>query len=197
MRLLLISDEESPYLWDCYRPENLAGVELILSAGDLKTAYLEFLCTMLPVPLVYVPGNHDARFINAPPGGCTCADGALVTACGLRIAGLGGCMGTDPSQPYQYTEEAMAKRLAKLDKAARRAGGADIFLTHAPALGRGDGCDPFHKGFECFHGFIARHRPRLHVYGHQHKRYAARQKPPQPLGGTVAVNACGYKIVEI
>jgi Icc-related predicted phosphoesterase len=152
---------------------------------------------MLPVPLVYVPGNHDKRFISCPPGGCTPADGAVAEVCGLRIAGLGGCMGTDPGNPFQYTEEAMSKRLAKLEKTVRRAGGLDIFLTHAPAKGRGDGEDVFHRGFECFIPFIERHAPRLHVFGHQHVRYSARRADPGVIGRTRLLNACPYKIIDI
>ena len=36
MKLLLVSDEESPLYWDYYRPGRLDGIDLILSAGDLK-----------------------------------------------------------------------------------------------------------------------------------------------------------------
>ena len=60
MKLLLVSDEEDRYLWDFYRPGNLDGVNMILSAGDLKAEYLSFLVTMSNKPLLYVHGNHDA-----------------------------------------------------------------------------------------------------------------------------------------
>ncbi|HVH54112.1 MAG TPA: metallophosphoesterase, partial [Actinomycetota bacterium] len=33
--------------------------DLVLSAGDLPFDYLEYLVTVLNVPLLYVPGNHD------------------------------------------------------------------------------------------------------------------------------------------
>ena len=46
MKLLLIADEEAPYLWDFYQPGRLDGIDLILSCGDLKQEYLEFLVTM-------------------------------------------------------------------------------------------------------------------------------------------------------
>ena len=36
MRLLLVSDEEDRYLWDFYQPGSLDGVNMILSAGDLR-----------------------------------------------------------------------------------------------------------------------------------------------------------------
>lgn len=202
MRLLLVSDVASEYLWSHYRPEHVRGVSLILSAGDLKREYLDFLVTMIGRPLVYVPGNHDRTFVKAPPEGCLCADGCVLTvtppggAVSLRIAGLGGCQGGNPKEPYQYTEEAMARRVKKLQAQARRAGEIDIFLTHAPALGVGDGDDAFHKGFACFREFIGQARPRLHVYGHQHKSYKPMQDMELRTGETLHVNACGYRILE-
>ena len=36
MKVLLVADEESPFLWDYYQPGKLAGIDLILSCGDLK-----------------------------------------------------------------------------------------------------------------------------------------------------------------
>ena len=89
MRLLLISDEEDRYLWDFYRPGCLDGFDIILSAGDLKAEYLSFLVTLSNLPLLYVHGNHDVRYDQAPPEGCECIDDRLVTVKGLRILGLG------------------------------------------------------------------------------------------------------------
>ena len=62
MNILIVSDEESPALWDYYTPGKLAGFDLILSCGDLNAKYLEFLVTMARCPLLYVPGNHDMRY---------------------------------------------------------------------------------------------------------------------------------------
>ena len=36
MKLLLVSNEESPYFWDYYRPGRLDGIDLILAAGDAR-----------------------------------------------------------------------------------------------------------------------------------------------------------------
>ena len=81
MKILLISDTEERSLWDNWTgatAERLADVGLILSAGDLKAEYLEFLVTMLNVPLVYVRGNHDEMYDERPPEGCEDADGKVV-----------------------------------------------------------------------------------------------------------------------
>ena len=125
MRLLLISDEEDRYLWDFYRPGCLDGFDIILSAGDLKAEYLSFLVTLSNLPLLYVHGNHDVRYDQAPPEGCECIDDRLVTVKGLRILGLGGCMDYNGGK-YQYTEKQMQRRIRRVTRQIRRAG-ADLF----------------------------------------------------------------------
>ena len=67
MKLLLIADEESAFLWDYYKPGTLDGIDLILSCGDLKADYLSFLVTVGRAPLLYVHGNHDQNYVNHPP----------------------------------------------------------------------------------------------------------------------------------
>ena len=52
MKILAVSDVECPALWDYYRPERVAGVDLIISCGDLKREYLEFLVTMTNKPVL-------------------------------------------------------------------------------------------------------------------------------------------------
>ena len=149
MRLLLVSDEEDRYLWDFYRPGNLDGVNMILSAGDLKAEYLSFLVTMSNKPLLYVHGNHDANYDQNPPDGCTCVDDRLITVNGLRILGLGGCQCYNHG-PYQFTEREMERRIRRLSLKLYRADGVDIVLTHAPVRGYGDEENITHRGFEAF-----------------------------------------------
>ncbi len=158
MRLLLISDEEDRYLWDFYRPGCLDGFDIILSAGDLKAEYLSFLVTLSNLPLLYVHGNHDVRYDQAPPEGCECIDDRLVTVKGLRILGLGGCMDYNGGK-YQYTEKQMQRRIRRVTRQIRRAGGVDLVLTHAPAAGLGDDTDLAHRGFEAFLPLLDRWHP--------------------------------------
>lgn len=56
----------------------MAGIDLILSAGDLSPHYLEFLVTMTNVPLLYVRGNHDSYYDERPPEGCVCVEDSVV-----------------------------------------------------------------------------------------------------------------------
>ena len=103
MRILAVSDEECPALWDHYRPGRLDGYDLILSAGDLKADYLSFLVTMAHAPLLYVHGNHDEGYARRPPEGCDCIDDQLVVYRGVRILGLGGCLRYRPDAVFQYS----------------------------------------------------------------------------------------------
>ena len=62
MKILAVSDEESKYLWD-YEKQKFDGIELILSSGDLDPDYLSFLATVSSVPVLYVMGNHDDKYM--------------------------------------------------------------------------------------------------------------------------------------
>ena len=81
MKILVIADEEIHELWQGWNSaeaEKLKDINLILSAGDLHPAYLEFLVTMLNVPLLYVRGNHDNSYDIDPPEGCMDIDDKIV-----------------------------------------------------------------------------------------------------------------------
>ena len=196
MKLLLISDREEPYLWDYYQPGRLAGYDLILSAGDLKPSYLRFLVTMANKPLLYVPGNHDVCYASDPPEGCDCIDGVFTVCKGLRILGLGGCLWYN-GKPHQYTEKQMERRIRKLRRAVKKAGGVDIILTHAPPRGFGDGDDPAHRGFECFTRLMEEYRPKYFIHGHQHLNYKSFSERVLRHGETTVINACGRYELEI
>ena len=196
MKLLLISDEESAAYWDYYRPGKLSGIDLILSAGDLKPDYLEFLVTMGRAPLLYIHGNHDGCYENIPPEGCDCIDGDLVCVKGLRIMGLGGCPLYN-NGPHQYTEKQMAGRIRKLRRKLRKMNGVDIVISHAPPRGLGDQEDLVHRGFESFVDLIDEQKPGYWIHGHIHPSYTQRRNGDLQRGETRIINACGARILEI
>ena len=138
MRILAISDEPSGRLWGDLCREALAGIDLILSAGDLPARYLSFLTCFTNAPVVYVHGNHDDRYLKEPPEGCLCADGKILLVNGVRILGLGGSIRYRPDGIHMYSEKEMASRIASLRGKLRSTGGFDILLTHAPIRGLGD-----------------------------------------------------------
>ena len=195
MKLLLISDQESSALWDHYQTERLEGIDLILSCGDLDPSYLSFLVTMGQAPLLYVHGNHDGVYAVRPPEGCICIEDRLVTVNGLRILGLGGSPRYS-SDPHQYTEQQMARRIRRLWWQLFRAGGVDIVLTHAPVQGYGDGQDPAHRGFHCFLSLLDRYKPKYLIHGHVHLNYGNYARTLQ-RGETTLINAYGRHILNL
>jgi len=186
VKLLLISDLEDPALWDFYMPGRLDGYDLILSAGDLKAEYLSFLVTMTNIPVLYVHGNHNESYDRFPPEGCECVDDRLIRYNGLRILGLGGC-GVYSGGKYQYTEREMRRRIARLNRCVKRAGGVDVVLTHCPPRGLGDEEDPAHRGFEAFLPMLDRWKPKVLVHGHVHLYGGTRRE--HTYNGTRIVNA--------
>ena len=195
MKILLVSDEEDRFLWDYYTPGRLKGIDLILSAGDLKAEYLSFLVTMANRPLLYVPGNHDGSYTQRPPEGCQCIDGKLVTVGGLRILGLGGSALYNGG-PHQYTEKQMRRRIHRLRLKLALTGGVDIVLTHAPVRGFGDEDNMTHRGFEAFLPLLDQYQPRYLVHGHIHQRYGANRPRCYQYNETTIVNATGRYILE-
>lgn len=196
MKILTISDEESAYLWDYYQPGRLAGIDMILSAGDLKASYLSFLVTMANRPLLYVHGNHDWRYDSNPPEGCDCIDDKLVTVNDLRILGLGGCQMYNRG-PYQYTERQMERRIRKLQLKLKRAGGVDIVLTHAPLRGYGDADTVVHRGYEAFFPLLDKYKPKYFIHGHVHKSYSGTNfQRTMQYGSTTIINASGRYVFD-
>ena len=228
MKILVISDHEEKSLWDYWSKqtaERLSDVCLILSAGDLDAAYLEFLVTMLNVPLVYIHGNHDESYLKNPPKGCIDADGRVIdikpekSSETVRILGLGGSMRYRENASFMFTENEMRRRIAGLrgtvlkDMVKGRLkgkGSIDMLLTHAPCKGYGDLSDLPHRGFNCFNGLLDRQHPRLHIYGHIHKGYGSSNSLQDGSGsdpsgfrrlmthasGTMLVNADGYYVLD-
>ncbi|MGM9660579.1 MAG: metallophosphoesterase [Faecousia sp.] len=196
MKILAISDEECPALWDFYTPGRLDGYDLILSCGDLNAKYLSFLVTMAKCPVLYVHGNHDVNYDLVPPEGCDCIDDHIVTYNGIRILGLGGCRRYHPG-PHQYTDNQMRMRIAKLAWKLRMMGGVDIVVTHAPPAGLGDDEDPAHWGFEALVELLDKYHPQYLVHGHVHTSYNHRIPREIEYQGTKVLNACERYVFEI
>jgi calcineurin-like phosphoesterase family protein len=187
--------------------------DLVVSAGDLPFDYLEYIVSRLDIPLVYVPGNHDAELrpsdptwtqlgTDAPeqgPLGCVNADGRVVVAAGLRIAGLGGSMRYRRG-PNQYTEAEMRWRALSLEvrirlNPARGARKVDVLLTHAPPLGWGAPDDLAHRGFASFVRLVKDLTPRLLIHGHVHPY--GRAQVERKLAGTQIINAVPLRLIDL
>ena len=219
MKILLISDTEEKSFWDNWNKstaKRLADIDLVLSAGDLHPKYLEFLVTMLNVPLIYVRGNHDGVYDHEPPEGCEDADGKLIEIeCGkhaerqkVRVIGFGGSMRYKNDSSDMYTENEMMARVRKAEhdickrrlvrsiKGQSGDSSLNILLTHAPCRGYGDMEDLPHMGFECFNYFLNKYSPQLHCYGHVHQEYGRINRCISHPSGTLLINGSGYQIID-
>lgn len=189
-------DEECKALWDYYTPGRLDGYDLIISCGDLKSNYLQFLVTMAHCPVLYVAGNHDEHYVTQPPLGCDCIDDAIVEYNGVRIMGLGGCRRYHPGR-YQFTEKQMRSRIARLRWKLKRLKGVDILVTHAPPEGLGDGEDPAHFGFAALRDFLDKYHPAYLLHGHVHVTYGMNVERVREYEGTTLINAYERYVLEI
>lgn len=188
MRILAVGDVPSSYYYEHYRPGVLEPFDLILASGDLPRDYLEFLVTLARCPVIYVRGNHDDSYAEAPPAGCICAEGRIVTCQGLRILGLGGSYRYRKGR-NMYTESQMRRRIWRLGPQLLRNRGFDILLTHAPARGINDLDTPAHRGFECFVSLLDRYKPAYFVHGHVHRSYGRDIPQYSTRGNTRIINA--------
>ena len=193
-RVMCIADEEDTLLYSDYAKRGLEDIDFIVSCGDLKPEYLEFLVTLSNKPLYYVKGNHDGRYDKDPPGGCICIDDDVILHEGIRIMGLGGSIRYSQDK-YQYTDLQMQRRIRKMRRKIREHGGADIIVTHATIKGYGDLHDYAHQGFECFEKLLSDLHPEFWLYGHVHMSYEHKLQRVIEHKGTKIVNCCGkYKI---
>ena len=196
MKILTISDDECPALWDFYTPGRLDGYDLIISCGDLRSQYLSFLVTMAKCPVLYVHGNHDGSYAHRPPEGCDCIDDHIVTYNGVRILGLGGCRKYHPG-PHQYTEAQMRRRIARLRWKLWRMKGVDIVVTHAAPEGLGDDEDRAHWGFEALRELVDKYQPQYLIHGHVHMSYGNKIPREIDYNGTKIINAYERYTIEI
>ena len=196
MKILAVSDEECPALWDYYMPGRLEEYDLILACGDLKASYLSFLVTMARCPVLYVPGNHDTGYPFDSPEGCDCIDDHFVVYNGLRILGLGGCKKYHPGR-YQYTERQMRHRILRLAFQLWRHKGVDIVVTHAPPEGLGDDADPAHWGFRALRDLVEKYHPQYLIHGHVHMTYNHTVPRVIEHQGTKIINAYERYALEI
>lgn len=196
MKILLVSDVESKALWDYWQPGRSGSPDLIISCGDLKASYLEFLVTMEGRRVLYVPGNHDTSYEKHPPEGCDCIDDQLININGVRILGLGGSMRYNPGS-NQYTEDEMNSRIRRLRYKLWRAKGVDLVITHAPVRDCGDATDLCHMGFECFKDLIDKYHPKYLCHGHVHINYGHDVPRLREYHGTTIINAYERYMIEI
>jgi uncharacterized protein len=207
VRILALSDQVHPFIYQARFPGNMPPLDLIVMAGDLPGSYIEFVATKATVPVVYVHGNHTEEYLQdylgnlSLPGGAINAHGRVVEVAGLCIAGWGGCPRyNERSGPGQYTEgEAKGRVLGwwpQLTWHKLRGKSVDLLLSHAPPLGPHAGSDYAHRGSDSLNLFHKLYQPKLHIHGHVHL-YEAQPKREYLDGTTRVINAFEYTLIEL
>jgi Icc-related predicted phosphoesterase len=207
VKILAVSDRVEESIYNPGLKESFGDVDLVLSCGDLPFYYLEYIVSILNVPLCYVKGNHCpvAEYtsygkVKTAPLGCLDVDGRIVEVNGLLIGGLEGCMRYHPYGEFQYTEMQMRAKIWQMMpqlwlNRARQGRFLDILITHAPPRGIHDREDLCHTGFGTFLTFMERYKPRYLIHGHSH---IYRPEPRVTrYRETTVVNAYGYQVLEI
>ena len=182
------------------------GVDIILGCGDLPYNYLEYLVSMLNVPLLYVPGNHDPvydiKFTSSHVEGGTNLDLNEVQVKGLLVAGFGGCIRYRPDGVNQYTQTEAYVRACKLLFSLlwnRLLFGRvlDILITHSPPFGIHDEQTQAHRGLKAINWILHWARPRYHFHGHTHFYRRNLEPSITRIGPTTITNVFPYYLVEI
>lgn len=200
MKILAVSDtvmsqmENAAHLRRRYH-----DVALLVSCGDMPSAYLEFISSVLNLPLAYVRGNHDARYEVDPPGGDNLHQRLRVYH-GLSFYGLEGCIRYS-SEPVQYTEAEMfrmvlASSLRLALRRLQRGSAMDVLVTHSPIRGIHDASDLPHQGFKSLGQFVRWMRPRYMLHGHVHT-YDRRTTTVTQYGPTTIMNINPVTLLEV
>lgn len=173
-------------------------IELIVSCGDLPAVYLEFITSILNVPLFYVRGNHDERYTQTPPGGDN-LHGRLIHYHGLTFYGLEGSMRYNKS-PIQYTDGEMTRKVIRayprLAYNKWRHGGLDVLVTHSPPRGIHDAEDLPHQGFKALLRFMDWYKPRYMLHGHVHT-WDRRKQTETQYGNTCIMNINPVTVIDV
>jgi Icc-related predicted phosphoesterase len=133
VRILAVADTTDRALYnEHFNQERWAKekIELIVSCGDLKQSYLDYLISRFNVPCFYVRGNHDVTYDQDPPPGAVNLHDRVEKFKGVRFFGLEGSYWYNGG-PAQYTERQMWWNAFWGRLTLLQSGGADVFVTHS------------------------------------------------------------------
>jgi Icc-related predicted phosphoesterase len=206
MKILAVSDQVVERMYTLIPQGHFNGVDMILGCGDLPYNYLEYLISMLNVPLFYVPGNHDPaydpKFTSARVEGGTNLDLNRVRSKGILVAGFGGCIRYRPDGVNQYTQTEAYIRACKLLirllwNRLLYGRALDILITHSPPYGIHDEQTQAHRGLKAINWILHWARPRYHFHGHTHFYRRNLEPSTTQIGSTTITNVFPYYLIEI
>ena len=200
-KILSLSDKQVDFIYSSQVKSRFGDVDLILGCGDLPYFYLEYVVSMLNVPLYYVCGNHSNLVEHTSAGPKTHPHGGIdlhrkvVLDKGLIMAGVEGSLRYRQG-PFQYTQSEMWSHVLRIVPSlirnkARYGRYLDIFISHAPPWGVHDQADLPHQGIKAFRWLLDAFRPRYHFHGHIHV-YRNDTQTVTNYQSTMVVNTYGF-----
>lgn len=205
MKILAVSDQPLERIYSLVSNGQFQDIKLILGCGDLPFEYLEYLVTMLNVPIYYVPGNHDPEAnLEQKSGlaeGCYNIDLKLVRHNRFLLAGFGGSVRYRPDGTNQYTQvEAYLRAFRMIPRLLLNriqfGRTLDILISHSPPFGIHDDDDPAHKGLKALNWLIRFAKPRYHFHGHTHFYRNNIAASETIINLTRITNVYPYKIID-
>lgn len=206
VRVLSISDVQKSLIYGSQIRNQFSHVDLVIGCGDLSYCYLEYVVSMLDVPLLFVRGNHDKEVEYTEVGPCSSPAGAVdlhhrvLSVNGLLFAGVEGSLMYSRG-PYQYSQSNMWFHVFRLVPAmiinkARVGRYLDVFVTHAPPRNIHDKPDLPHQGINAFRWMLQVFQPAYHFHGHVHV-YRPDERTETQFEHSYVINTYGYKVTEI
>ena len=205
-KVLVVSDQVVERIYALSADGHFQDVDLILGCGDLPYTYLEYLITVLCVPLYYVPGNHDPEYnthrsLSYVEGGLN-LDMKTTNANGLLLAGLGGSIRYRPDGVNQYTQgqaffRAYRLLLNLLVNQVRFRRKLDILISHSPPFKVHDDDSNAHQGLKALNFLVRTVQPRYLFHGHTHFFRHNLEECVTQVGQTTIMNIFPYKVIEI
>jgi len=207
LKILAVSDIEEGLIYSPAIKERYKDVDLVISCGDLPYYYLEFIVSMLDVPLYFVRGNHastvemtSAGERKSPWGAIDIHKKCIRTPNGLLVAGIEGCLRYNYG-PHQYTQNEMWMIAFGLVPALLLnhlfyGRYLDILATHAPPWKIHDKDDLPHRGIKAFNWLIKSFSPAYHLHGHIHV-YRQDTETVTTSYDTQVVNVFGHREITL
>jgi Icc-related predicted phosphoesterase len=219
MKILCISDEVDPLVYSNNIKNRFEHVDVVISAGDLRQSYYDFIATNLNKPLYFLFGNHKLKGIeyyskkyqtqtyakinkidDDPSSGAQYLDNKIINKNNLLIAGLDGSMWYNGGV-NQYTEIEMVVKVLRLiphlviNKIVHKRY-IDILVTHSPPYGFYNNKDRCHTGFKIFLWFMRVFKPKYLIHGHIHL-YNRNEKRMWLYHTTTIINAYNHCIINL
>jgi Icc-related predicted phosphoesterase len=206
VKILAVSDEVVERLYSLCNSGHFRDVRLILGCGDLPYPYLENLLTLLNLPLLYVPGNHDPDYnpqnsLARVEGGSN-LDLQVIRHNKFLIGGFGGSIRYRPDGTNQYTQtEAFLRAYRMLPRLLLNrmnyGRSLDILITHSPPFGIHDEDSHAHQGLKAINWLLRTAQPRYHFHGHTHFQRRNISPSETDMGITRIMNIFPYKIIDV